>query len=95
MNKEITNVWLQFLQNNLIVLSWGISQIKMTENSLAFVVNGTYYKGGITIECIEEKFDIYFQEVDIKIPSISVDDVVRVIDECIESNHQRKYFNQK
>lgn len=80
----MTNVWLQFLYNNLVVLSWGISQIKQTDSSLRFFVNGSCYKGAILIECLGEKYDVLFVQTNMILKNIAVDDVVRIIDEEVE-----------
>ena len=86
MKENISNIWLQFLCENLIVLSWGISQISQTNGSLRFKVNGNNYKGFVLIEFHGEKYDIFFENTDTRIRKISIDDITMTIDKFVEQS---------
>lgn len=90
MKENISNVWLQFLYDNWVVLSWGISQIAQTDFYLRFRVKGNLYEGFVRIECLEEKFDVLFEKTNSKVERIDLDNLVRVIDENVES--QKAYI---
>ncbi len=84
MKENISNVWLQFLYDNWVVLSWGISQITQTGSSLRFRVRGRIYEGFVSVECHGEKFDVLFERINIKVERVDLDDIVEVIDERVE-----------
>lgn len=84
MKEKISDIWLQFLYDNMVVLSWGISQISQTHSSLRFKVNGNYYQGFVLIECHGEKYDILFERTYTRIRMVTIDDITMVIDKNVE-----------
>ena len=48
-NKILRLALISFLENEVIVASWGISNITINQNSLIFDVNAMKYKGSISV----------------------------------------------
>ena len=55
MSDGIKTLLLSFIEDNVVVSSWGISNIKVSETSLKFDVNGLKYKGTVLIDSLSTK----------------------------------------
>jgi hypothetical protein len=82
--ENIRNLLLRFLSEDVIVASWGISDINISDSSLSFHVDGFKFQGDVKIEgldiCDEYKV-CFYQEY---IGHYKLDDIVSILDERIE-----------
>jgi hypothetical protein len=54
LSSGIKSVLLTFLEDELIISSWGLSCINITSNILRFNVDGIKYKGIVSIEALND-----------------------------------------
>ena len=79
MTKEIKQIVVSILQDSTIASSWGISNIRMTSDSVIFSVEAMKYKGDVTIKTTFEKKCIVSFGDGISI-SCTYDTLVNIID---------------
>lgn len=83
MTKEVKQIIISILKDSEIASSWGISNIRIMNNSVVFSVDGMKYKGDVVIKASSDKKCIlkFKDEIDI---SCTYDMLVKTIDEKIE-----------
>lgn len=82
MNDTIRKAILVLLSEELIVASWGITQILVRESSISFNVTGFLYQGKVTISAIESEYSIRFSNG--YAMETSLDKLVSELDRYIE-----------
>lgn len=99
LSKDIRNLLINFLSNQNVVASWGISNIQIEENSISFTVCGMKYQGGVSVNRFGKNvYDVKMREKVYK--SLKMHDVINKIDDYIEhtDNYQedvKKWLSQK
>ena len=99
LSKGMRNLLIMFLNNQDIVASWGISNIKIKKNSATFNVTGFKHQGAINIRVITDiSYLVNFGNVTIR--EISIVDIISKIDDYIENtnNYQeevKKWLSSK
>ena len=81
MKKETKALLAKLLEDEVIVLSWGITNIQISVSCVSFDVNGFKYKGTVSIELDNEGYRIVLKD---KTVNSSLDDIVTVLDNEIE-----------
>ena len=83
MNIEVKQIVISILKDSEIVSSWGISDIRLTSDSVSFTVDAMKYKGDVAIKTrLNKKCMVSFGE-GIGIPC-TYDTIVKTIDLKIE-----------
>lgn|GEM_PF-3320755 len=79
-----------FIEKKVIVKSWGVSQIKVASDNIAFSVDGMKYKGNVVI-CIssDKQCVIYFDNGNVA--KCDTGNVVNLLDKLIE--HTDSYIS--
>lgn len=81
--KELRNLLVEFLRNEITVASWGISNIEIDEKSISFSVSGFKYHGRVEIfVCEGNGYCIRFTKDELKI--IELGEVIPQMDDYIE-----------
>jgi hypothetical protein len=96
--EKMRNLLLTFLQQDVIIASWGITDIQITTHKLSFSVFGFKYKGNVTIIAGEanDLYDVYMEKQIIR--SCKKERIVSILDSLIErdeNNYQhllKEYF---
>lgn len=83
MTKEIKQIVFSILKDSMIASSWGISNIRMTCDSVIFSVEAMKYKGDVTIKTTFDKKCIVTFGNGIEM-SCTYDKLVNIIDTKIE-----------
>lgn len=88
--EKIRVLLLVLLQRDVVVASWGISEIKITPAKVSFSVNGFQYNGKVTISTRDTD-----NQYDINIGSQMVcccdkEEIVSILDSLIECNSNYK-----
>ncbi len=83
MNKEIRLLLCELLRNEHITASWGITAIRISENSVAFNVSGFLYKGRIAIKSTTDGYSIALE--DLPCIKASAGTIVETLDRVIEA----------
>lgn len=81
MKKEIRNLVNRLLHEELIVQSWGITNIQIIENVIRFEVCGFKYKGLIIISTDANGYNVNIGNKNIQ---SSLDNIINVLDDEIE-----------
>lgn len=85
LNKTIKSAMISLLNEEIVVTSWGISDISIKENSFCFHVDGFRYKGSVSI--ISNDLDTLDVELANKqIHNIKPEDILTTLDEIIEAS---------
>lgn len=84
MSDTIRKAILVLLNEELIVTSWGITQILVRNSSISFNVAGLLYQGKVTISTIESKYSIRFSNGNVM--ETSLDKLVSDLDRYIEKD---------
>ena len=93
--ENVRKLLLSLLKDEVIVASWGISNIIISETQLSFSVSGFKYQGGVTIEVKNGiNCEVFLDKV--KLGCFTFDKVVKVIDEKVENSVScyHSFFNQ-
>ena len=86
--ENIRKLLLSLLEDEVIVASWGISNINISEKEMSFSVYGFNYQGGVTIKVEDDsKCEVYLNRT--KLGCFTFDKVVNIIDENVEKNVSR------
>lgn len=85
MNKKIKSLMRVFINNQVIVNSWGITEIGIHEEYLMFKVDGLKYKGMISIQAEKDDYIIRLNSSN-TIKESSPDKVVDYLDSIIEKS---------
>ena len=83
LNKEIKKLLVKLLENEVTVLSWGISNIQISNRILSFEVSGFKYNGAVQITIDNKRYRIILNDKNI---ICSLDDLVPIMDNEIESS---------
>lgn len=88
---KIRILLLTLLQQDVIVASWGITDVVITSIKLSFFVYGFKYKGRVLIQAREsdDLYDIYMGNQIIK--SCKTEDIVSSLDSLIECDKDYLY----
>lgn len=62
MNEKIRTVLIMMLKDEVIVASWGISNIRIADSALVFDVCGFLYQGTVTIVATDISYRIQFED---------------------------------
>ena len=90
--RKIRNLLLLFLKNDIIVTSWGITEIKITELKISFHVCGFKYRGLVRIEAPTDRGEYLIRFGQNPPISSDLESVIGLLDEKIENNNI--YFNE-
>ena len=92
--ENVRKLLLSLLKDEVIVASWGISNINISETQLSFSVSGFKYQGCVTIVVKDGAKCEVFLDKD-KLGCFTFDRVVSVIDGRIEKNEScyHTFFN--
>lgn len=83
MNDSIRRVALRLLQEDVIITSWGITNVRIFDSHISFQVNGLKYNGLVEIKAIDcNEYEIYLNETNIG--HTHLDSVVDTIDNAVE-----------
>ena len=83
LNQKIKKLLIKLLENEVTVLSWGISNIQVSICNLSFEVNGFKYKGNVQITIENKGYRLILKEKNI---ICSLDNIVSIMDNEIEKN---------
>ena len=86
LEKGLKALMARFLDNEIITLSWGLTDIQILEGSIKFKVNGLKYKG--TVEIYPDGIG-YKVNMNNLILSSNLEDIISVLDNEIE--HTKNY----
>lgn len=81
MSIEIKLLMIAFLNESVIVASWGITNVKVQEEKLEFDVNGLLYKGNIIISVHKNCYSV---EINGEKFICKLDNIVTILDAKIE-----------
>lgn len=81
MNNELKALLKQILNEEIIVLSWGITNIHILDSSLRFNVSGMKYDGAVSISTDTNGYKI---NMETKYLNANLDDIIRILDDEIE-----------
>lgn len=81
MEKMIRNLVNRLLHEEVIVQSWGITNIQIIDNTLRFEVCGFKYKGLIIISTNSNDYNVNIGDKNILSP---LDNIINVLDDEIE-----------
>lgn len=92
LNKSIRRAILALLEQNIVVISWGISSINIEDEYISFYVEGFKYKGMVKIIECDGDYKIIFEDTTIR---CSIDNIVESLDMYIErtDNYERHIIN--
>jgi hypothetical protein len=82
MDEMIKNALIILLNNELIVASWGISNIAINESSFEFVVSGFIYQGKVSVSIKNSNYLITFENG--CSVECNINDLVHCLDSKIE-----------
>lgn len=83
--KDIRELLLCLLYDEIIVSSWGISDINVTETIVSFYVAGFKYQGKVVIEVKDgSTYEIILDNE--KLGCFTIDAIVKTIDERVEKS---------
>lgn len=82
MNKKVKKALLCLLKDEVIVSSWGITNISIKKSSICFDVAGFVYKGRINIKCEQSFYEILLDNG--TAIRCSENDLLNILDETIE-----------
>lgn len=84
-SENVKMLLLSLLKDEVIVASWGISNINISETQLSFSVSGFKYQGCVTIAVKDSSYcELFFDKE--KLGCFTFDEVVSVIDENAEKS---------
>ena len=95
MSEKYRNLLLRLLEDVMIVSSWGISNITISEPKLSFNVDGFKYHGEVTIDALDEsQYNVYLNGE--SVGRFKLNDLVPYLDRMIElsDSEYQKLFNQ-
>ncbi len=81
--RPILNV---LVNNDIIVMSWGISNFEYDENNVSFNVNGLKYRGNISIKCSFDKLHYRLFAGKHLIKECFLEEIVSILDNEIEKD---------
>lgn len=82
MNKKVKKALLCLLKDEVMVSSWGITNISIKKSSICFDVAGFIYRGRININCEQSFYEIQLDNgITIQCPE---NNLLNVLDEAIE-----------
>ena len=88
--ESIRNIAILLLQEEVIIASWGISNVKIFDSHICFHVNGLKYNGLVDIQAKDgEMFEILLNET--SIGQCHLDNAVNTIDNAVEKTD---YYQQ-
>lgn len=90
MNRDLKALLAEFIANRLIVESWGIEDLKVSESGISFFAYGLLYQGNIRILFDNEGYGIFLSGVYIK--TVEIGRLVKELDSLIEYDID---YNQK
>ena len=82
MNEIIKNALVTLLNDELIVASWGISNITVNESSFDFMVSGFIYQGKVSVSILNSNYLITFDNGYSE--ECNIDNLVHYLDSKIE-----------
>lgn len=85
MNLEIKNILLLFLEEKVVIASWGMSDIRVQDNSLIFSVKAMVYQGIVKISPISATHCSVYLSGKIKF-RCETENLVSKLDKLIESS---------
>lgn len=88
MNKKLKDLLVEFLRKEIIVKSWGVSDIKIGEMDVSFHVSAFKYKGRVQVVCLEDSYCLKLKNTEVK--GVELDDIVEIIDDKVETTND--YF---
>lgn len=84
--KGLKALMVRFLDNDIITLSWGLTDIQILEGSIKFKVNGLKYKGTVEISPDGIGYKVILNN---RILTSNLEDIVSLLDNEIE--HTKNY----
>lgn len=84
MNEKIKKLLVELLMHENVVGSWGITEIKIEENEVSFLVSAFMYNGIVRIRCNDENYSVQLDEK--TIVGFELYSIVDVIDKEIEAS---------
>lgn len=90
MTENIKSILLNFIENPIIVASWGISEINVNHDSISFAVSAIKYVGKVIIEDNDTSVSIKLNNANFYTSNITI--VTTAIDDLIENgpNYSRE-----
>lgn len=82
MNSNIRKLLLELLRQNVIVGSWGMTNVSIKQDTINFDVQGMLYQGAVSIS---PQKGIYHIELDGVAVSVPLESVVQKLDVLVES----------
>ena len=91
-SNEIRDVLVALLEDNIVVTSWGLSNLTVKDGIIFFSVNGLKYKGEISIKVsdLQSGYDLHIGEKTIKGCKLNL--IVKTIDYEVE--YSPNYMSQ-
>lgn len=94
LSKNIKSLLLSLLEDKVVVSSWGISSIFISDTSIKFDVNGMNYQGTVVIESLNNKdYNIIIGNKNICLNSSN--DVINWLDSEIEKTNDYLFDLQR
>lgn len=86
MNTHLRTMLQLLLVNPVIVGSWGITDIIISDESLSFTANGMKYEGVISVECEKDSPDytIHCKSSGISYYHVNLNSLLKTLDNIIE-----------
>ncbi len=88
MKEELKTMIICLLQEKITVISWGITDIQITDTNLIFKANGLKHKGIVDIGIHKDGYQIKIND---KSYICTIDNIVRTLDRLIE--HTDNYIS--
>ena len=82
MNDKIKKALVSLINEEIVVTSWGITNIIINDTSVGFEVSGFLYKGKVELSICESGYSIKLDNADII--QCSLEELVRTLDTKIE-----------
>ena len=93
MNEKIKKALVSLLNEEIVVTSWGITNININDTSVGFEVSGFLYKGKVELSSCESGYSIKLDNADII--ECSFEELVRTLDKKIERSENYKFQLQE
>lgn len=82
MNEKIKNALVCFLNEEIIVTSWGVTNLNINDTSFMFEVSGFHFQGKVEVIPCESGYSIKLNNAEIT--KCSLEELVRTLDSQIE-----------
>lgn len=83
-SKEMREILIELLTNNIVVTSWGITHLNISDAEISFEVDGFKYKGIVSIVASAKQLYYEVRIGERQFKDCHLQDVVKMIDKEVE-----------